>query len=108
MPRSSGFGQRATSRAGGGLIGDLQSTYDKASRRRGSQHVKICVKTEGMKSTDDQTLQQPPSPLVLQDVQQADIRGVEKVVGRVGGFGQEHVGRGDLGVLDRLAEGLPG
>jgi hypothetical protein len=63
---------------------------------------------EGMKSTDDQALQQPSSPLILQDVQQTDIGRVEEVVGRVGGFGQEHVGRGNLGVLDRLAEGLPG
>ena len=63
---------------------------------------------EGKKWTDDQAFQQRSSPLVLQDVQQANIRGVEEVIGRVGGFGQEHVGRGDLGVLDRLAEGLPG
>lgn len=64
--------------------------------------------TEIKESTNDQALQQTPSPLVLQDIQQADIRGVEEVVSRVGGFGQEHVGRGDLRVLDRLAEGLPG
>lgn len=107
VPGSSGFGERAASRTGGRLIGDLKTGSIKRGKV-GSQHMEICVNIEGKKSTDNQALQQTPSPLILQDVQQTDIGGVEEVIGRVGGFGQEHVGRGDLGVFDRLAEGLPG